>query len=432
MAQSAIASKVEQFGLEAVPKELRSTSWFDYFIIQLSFSVNAGNFLLPALAVMEGGLSFFQAVLCTVIGASLAFFFVSLLSLPGSVHGIPAQYAIRSFIGTKGARFFSSPVRTITSLYWFCVQTIGGTLMIIEICRRYFQIELEFAPLAMLLGSGMAAIAAAGFDAVKKITKYFLPFLLAGQGVIFYLYFTTRSAAPSASNMPIDSNSALLTMALYASLVFVQYISGVSASADMARYAKSPKHGFFGLYAGNFFGFFLTACFGAYSALYYNQLNPFISASTLTDSIPVVMVILICSILSMFSINLNNAYTGAFSLLNIFPALGRLKSAAVFGIAAICLSTIPAFVTEASYFISLMGSAIIPLSAVIVVEFVMNHFKTAQISSKQINGRAAVAIICGICIYFIIPDRFSPGFFTFIFSGLLCLILIKTEKSHHD
>ncbi|MFY0757279.1 hypothetical protein AB1K32_00175 [Metabacillus dongyingensis] len=84
------------------------------------------------------------------------------------------------FYWNKRARFFSSPVRTITSLYWFCVQTIGGTMMIIEICRRCFQVEPEFAPLAMLLGTGMAAIAAAGFDAVKKITRYFPPFFLAG------------------------------------------------------------------------------------------------------------------------------------------------------------------------------------------------------------------------------------------------------------
>jgi cytosine permease len=80
--------------------------------------------------------------------------------------------------------------------------------------------------------------------------------------------------------MPAETNSAFLTMALYASLVYVQYISGVCVSADMGRYAKSPKHGFFGLDTGNFLGFFLTACFGAYSAFYYNQLNPFISASS--------------------------------------------------------------------------------------------------------------------------------------------------------
>lgn len=117
--------------------------------------------------------------------------------------------------------------------------------------------------------------------------------------------------------------------------LFLFSIFQVSApQQDMGRYVKSPKHGFFGLDTGNFWGFFLTACFGAYSAFYYNQLNPFISASSLTDSIPIVMVILRCSFISMFSINLNNAYTGAFSLLNIFPSLGRLKSAALFGIGA--------------------------------------------------------------------------------------------------
>lgn len=74
MSQPAVQSKMERFGLEAVPKELRSTSWFDYFLIQLSFSVNAGNFLLPALAVMEGGLSVMQAAVSTIIGAAFAFY----------------------------------------------------------------------------------------------------------------------------------------------------------------------------------------------------------------------------------------------------------------------------------------------------------------------------------------------------------------------
>lgn len=430
MIQTASETKLERFGLEAVPKELRSTSWFDYFIIQLSFSVNAGNFLLPALAVMEGKLSFIQAVLCTMIGAALAFFFVSLLSLPGSVHGVPAQFAIRSYIGVHGARFFSSPVRTITSLYWFCVQTIGGTWMIIEICSRYFHYEPPFVTLAMLLGIGMAGIAAAGFDAVKKITKYFLPFLLIGQGFIIYLYFTTNTAKLSSSDMPKESDSAFLTMALYSSLVFVQYISGVSASADMARYARSPKHSFFGLYAGNLFGFFITACLGAYSAFYFQQPNPFISASSLTNSIPIVIIILLCSILSMFSINLNNAYTGSFSLLNIFPSLGRLWSAIIFGIAAIFCSTIPAFVTEASFFISLMGSAIIPLSAVIIIEFALNHMRTTimPIPANGFNRNAILVIVAGICLYFIIPVHFSPGFITFLFSCMLYFSLVKIRK----
>jgi hypothetical protein len=64
--------------------------------------------------------------------------------------------------------------------------------------------------------------------------------LLAGQGFILYLYFTTRSAAPSAFDMPEGPNSVFLTMALYATLVFVQSISGVSASADGEIRAFTP------------------------------------------------------------------------------------------------------------------------------------------------------------------------------------------------
>ncbi|KEZ53133.1 cytosine permease [Metabacillus indicus] len=428
MSQPAVQSKMERFGLEAVPKELRSTSWFDYFLIQLSFSVNAGNFLLPALAVIEGGLSVMQAAVSTVIGAAFAFLFVSLLSLPGSVHGIPAQYAMRSYIGVSGARFFSSPVRTLTSLYWFCVQTIGGTFMIIEICRRYFSFSPHFALTAVLLGIFMAAVAAAGFDAVKRMTKYFLPFLLAGQAVMVYLYFTADPALLSSPSVPEYSSSSLPAMAFYASLVFVQYISGVSASADMARYAKSPKQGFFGLYAGNLFGFILTALFGAYSAAHFGELNPFISASALTDSVTLVSVILICSILSMFSINLNNAYTGAFSLLNIFPSLGRLKSAVVFGTAAVACSTMPSLVTEASSFISWMGSAIVPLSAVIIAEFTYVQLEGRELHVRKLNGKGAAAILCGIAFYWIIPESLSPGFVSFIFTLVLYAALLKGQK----
>jgi hypothetical protein len=150
----------------------------------------------------------------------------------------------------------------------------------------------------------MAAIAAAGFDAVKKITRYFLPFLLAGQRIILYLYFTTRSAASSAFDMPAETNSAFLTMALYASLVFLFSIFQVSALQLICRDTRNLLSMAFSDYTPAIFWIFPARRFGAYNAFYYNQLNPFISASSLTDSIPIVMVILRCSFISMFSLYL--------------------------------------------------------------------------------------------------------------------------------
>lgn len=41
----------EQYGLEAVPSSHKLSTWKEYAIITCAFSVNAGIFLVPALAV---------------------------------------------------------------------------------------------------------------------------------------------------------------------------------------------------------------------------------------------------------------------------------------------------------------------------------------------------------------------------------------------
>ncbi len=181
---------IEKLGLEKVPTELKSTTWIEYFIIQLAFSVNAGNFLIPALAVLEGGLSFQAAFIATVLGASVAFLFVSFLSLPGSRYGLPAQYVLRSIIGTRLSMLIASPIRSLTSLYWFSVQTIGGTFVIISMVEKVTPYTIPFVPVAIGLAIIMTLLALIGFEAVKKATKLFIPILVIGQGIILYLFLT--------------------------------------------------------------------------------------------------------------------------------------------------------------------------------------------------------------------------------------------------
>ncbi|MDZ5472505.1 cytosine permease [Bacillus sp. 31A1R] len=433
-------STIEKFGLEAVPKELRKTSWYDYFILQVSFSVNSGNFLVPALAVLNGGLSFLSAVLATVIGAAAAFFFVSLLTFPGSKNGIPAQYAIRSMLGTFTARYIASPIRSLTSLYWFSVQTIGGTIVLIELGKRVFNFELSFLPVAITLAILMSVLALVGFEAVKKATKYFMPFLIIGQIVLFVLFI--QEANNIASSQPIlELQGSVKTFFFYSSLAFVQYVSGVSASSDMARYARSSKGAFWGLFSGNTFGFLLTALLGALSASLLGEWNPFVSASTLTSSYVVLFLIFICVFVSMISINLNNAYTGGFSLLNTFQGLGRVKSALVFGVFAVVLSCFPTLVNEAQNYISLLGTLVIPISAVIVSDFII--VKKCQLTEEDIEGLirsnrlsinklAILAIVFGALLYGLLPKSLSPGFISFVATSIFYVVasIIKKINKH--
>ncbi|MFE7063914.1 purine-cytosine permease family protein [Sutcliffiella sp. NPDC057660] len=421
-------TRVEKFGLEAVPQDLRKTKWYEYMIIQIAFSVNAGNFLVPALAVIEGGLSFKAAFLSTIVGAALAFLFVSFLSLPGAERGIPSQFAIRSIIGVKGARFVSSPLRTITSLYWFSVQTIGGALVVQFLLERFLKASIPFAVIAMFLASIMTLLALVGFEAVKKATKYFMPLLLTGQILMFFLLIRELSDKPilAASEGSWD----LSMMVFFASLAFVQYVSGVSASSDMTRYAITAKQGFWGLYAGNVSGFILTAFFGAFTASLNGSLNPFIATSEMTGSAVYGSIILGAAMVSMISINLSNAYTGGFSLLNSLPELGRLKSSLIFGVAGILLSLTPELVEQAKDYISLIGAFVIPLSAVIVTDFLF--IKKLKINAEHTlptyNKAAFYCIVAGILLYFLLPEPFSPGFLSFLFTGCLYVLIKKLLK----
>jgi NCS1 nucleoside transporter family len=430
-------SVIERFGLEAVPKPLRTTTSIEYAMIQVAISVNAGNFLVPALAVLEGGLSFFYAVLSTVIGAAAAFLFVSILALPGAKYGIPAQYAIRSIMGIRGARFVASPVRTLTSLYWFSVQTIGGTYLLKEMIERFLGYQVGFVPLALIMATIMATLALIGFEAVKKITKYFLPVLFLGGVIMLYIFISVADAGMTFSDVwKHEGTNQIGTMLFFASLAFVQYVSGVSSASDMARYAKSPKQAFSGLYVGNVIGFSITAILGAYTATLAGSWNPYVISTQLTNSPIFIFVIFVAAIASMISINLSNAYTGGYSLLNSIPRLGRVRSALVFGLAAITLSAFPTLVNDAKVYITLLGAFIIPLSAVIVSDFLFVKkrvltdldFERLGNESYHYNIIGFSCVLVGLIIYLILPVSYSPGFVTFVFTGILYYVLKQYTK----
>lgn len=426
---------IERYGLEAVPVNKQNTSWYRFAFIQIAIAANAGNFLVPALAVMEGGLSFWAGVLSTSLGAFLGFLLVSYLSLPGARLGIPAQYALRTILGVHGTRFLSAPIRTLTSLYWFSVQTIGGTFVIQELVVRMTGVDLPFWIYSIPLSVLMVLLAIIGFDAVKKATSYFLPLLLIGEATILYIYFTTNNHGGSLMMLQDGGFVGSISMMLFfASLAFVQYVSGVSASADMTRYAKSPSHGFWGLLIGNSIGFFITAVIGCASAYLYENVNPYVSSSNETSSPVLITIITLTAIVSMISINVSNAYTGGFSLLNTLTKLSRVQAAILFGTTGVLLSGFPSLVNEAESFISLLGGLIIPISAVICGDYLIikrGHLNEDDLNllskPSSLNIYAIVAVSFGGALYFLLPSGWSPGFITFIFVLLTYPLLVKNR-----
>lgn len=414
--------KIEKYGLEVVPDSLKTSSAWDYIKLQTTINVNAGNMLVPALAVLQGGMGFYTAVWTTLLGALAAFVFVALMSIPGAKDGIPGQYAIRSMLGSLGSMLFSSPVRTVTSLYWFSVQAIGGAFLLTSLLQRA-GLEVPFFLTSILLAVIMITIAFIGFQAMKTFASYFTPVLVLGILAMLYTYFQS-GALPVHTEAPEAS-----VIFFYASLAFVQYISGVSAASDLTRYAKTPLHGITGIFAGNGIGYFLTAVLGAWSASAAGEWNAFVVTSEMTENPFMLFIIVTAAVGSMLIINVNNAYTGGFSLLNSMPRLGRLRAALLFGSAAVLLSTMPEVVNNAETFINTLGIVVVPLSGVITAEFLIVQKGRLKPIKEKLNKKAAAVVLISSIGYYFMPASLSPGFLIFVLSFTAYIILARWKGS---
>ena len=425
---------LEKFGLEPVPQELKNTRWFEYAIMQFSYSPNAGNFLVPALAVTVGGLSFGWAFLSALFGASLSFIVFSIMSLPGSKYGIPSQYAFRSFLGINGARYISSPIRAIVLIYWFAVQTISGALFIQVMLQKLGGMTIPLLPISLIMAILMSILSIVGYEAVRKITKYCLPVLIAGGIFALILFLTSQKESfyfaqvwnsPEATNKP-------LSMFFFASLAFVQFLSGSWSSSDLTRYAKTDRDAHWGLLIGNFFGYSFTAFLAIYSVSATGEWNAYITANELTNSHLVGAVIFLAAMISMLLINMNNAYSGGYSLLNCFPSLGRLKSTILFCLLGILLCFFPIFVSEAQRYISFLGYLAAPVVGVIFMEFVFMQKRTINLAvldgSYRYNRRAITVIILGTILAFVLPEAWPVGLLTFGIVVLVYPFLSKFEE----
>jgi purine-cytosine permease-like protein len=161
----------------------------------------------------------------------------------------------------------------------------------------------------------------------------------------------------------------------------------------------------------------MTALFGKLSASLFKVLNPFVAASQLTNSSPLLLVITALAMVSMISINLSNAYTGGYSLLNALPSMSRIQSALLFSVAGIILSSFPQLVYNAQEYISYLGILIIQISAIVVPDYLVirigriSESALVRLASGESNFNREPLVVLGVrmVFYLVIPDSFFTG-----------------------
>lgn len=425
-------AQIEKFGLDSVPARLRTSRWHHYFMMQFAFSFNAGNFLLPSLAVLDGRLSFAWAVAGIVFGSSLAYVFGAVLAFPGVDYGIPGQYAIRSVLGVGGSRFFSSPLRSVASVYWFSVQSLGAAVVIQSALAHFGLLpSVQAIPIAIVLAALMSIAAIVGYGAISALLKYLFPFMIVIM-VTMGLIFAAADAPQFQWSyvMSFQGDRPWFGFLLYGSLAFAQFISAINGTSDIGRYAKTRTDAFAGLFAGNLFGLTATSAFAAYTAIAAGEWNPYVAASRLADSWALQLFIVAGVLVSLLAINLSNAYTGGFSLLNTFPRLGRAQATAAIGGCAAALCLFPDIIDDAKLFITMLGSLFVPLGGVVLVDYVwvkrmvmeplaLQHGTGVYRYWRGYNIPAFIAIGVSLIYYYSAPPGWFAGLTACLAAGVV-------------
>ena len=232
---------VEQFGIEPVPRELKTVRWHDIFSIIFGFALNPGSMLVGGMAVVSG-LSFWGTVGAITSGVLLATIAYTITATVGVDYGLPGQVSMRMVYGLRGAKWVPSFLRTIASTYWFAYQTVAGSLAVVAILDRWTGRPHSLVTVSVIFAVLQAVVAIIGYDSLKHLSRIALPFKILILSFVLVLLGTHSDPnyAPSAVfHYAGKPEAGWLLFVTWMNVVAAGSLTMVTDSADFCRYTRS-------------------------------------------------------------------------------------------------------------------------------------------------------------------------------------------------
>ena len=409
---------VEEFGVEPIPRELRTASWRTLFAINFTFVLNPVMYVIGGLAVVAGGLPLWWAVVAVVTGQALAYAILVVVAQPGVDHGLPGQVAMRATFGFWGARGLTSPYRMVAATYWFATQALTGAFGLQAIVQAITGERLPLVPLALALAAFHATVAALGFDVMRWLLRVVLPLSLGSAGVLVGLYLTSDDPAFAVGRVfaSPDQRFTWVGFATFVTVMCGASLTLVTNVADFCRYTPTRRDMRIGLVSSALLSVAVTTFIGGYVAAATGKTNPFVAAAELTTSNVLLGLLLAAIVVQTFSANLTNVYTAGMSLVNAVPRLGRLRATIAAGALAVVLSGFPAFIEEAQSWITHLGNVAAPLAGVVLADYVLVQRTRIDVPALfhahgryryvgGVNLAAVAATALGVGVFYAVPPE---------------------------
>jgi NCS1 nucleoside transporter family len=404
---------IEEYGVEPIPAELRTTRWRDLFAINFTFFLNPVMYVLGAIAVAGFGLPLWWAILAMVLGQALAYAVMVPIAEVGVDYGLTGQVAARATLGFWGARLLSSPYRVIAATYWFAAQALAAGYAIQAVVQAMGGGKPPLVPVALGVALFHATLAVLGFDVMRWLLRVVLPLSLVFVGVMLALYTSTDDRRFDVGRV-FDSPDQHLTWVGFAGAVTLMAGSSltlVTSVADFCRYTPTRRDVRIGLTASALAAALVDTFIGGYAAAATGETNPFVALADLTATKAVLGLLLVAIVVQGISANIGNVYTAGLSLVNTIPVLGRLRATILVAAAAVALSAAPDVIDSAQKWIVHLGNVAAPLAAVMLVDYVVVKRRRIDVSAlfdpngpyRYLNGvnvSAILAIAAGVALYY--------------------------------
>jgi nucleobase:cation symporter-1, NCS1 family len=364
---------VEQFGLEAIPQELKVVAWYDLFLIIVNFLINPASILIGGMSVVAG-LSFWAAVAAQTLGCVIAFAAYITIATIGVDYGLPGQVATRVTFGLRGAKWLPSLLRVLASTYWFAFQTIAGSLVIVNILDHFSGGHHSLRFVSVLFGLGQVVVAVWGYQSLKILSRIAFPFKV----VILILLWTqlARYHNPDFHPARVLHYQGIVgwkwaLFAVWTNSMAAGWIVMITDAADFCRYSRSRMDMWVGTTSAALGGSFFCALLGAYgAAATLGKVSNFFVVVTSVDSRPLMLLaVLIVIVLDNWTINVLNLYTGGLSVSNIFESVGRFWTTLAVGVASILLSAFPGLVSGYLQYTGALGNLFAPVAGILLADY---------------------------------------------------------------
>lgn len=427
------ALKLEQRGVETVPKDEQIYGFWDLFLVWGGFSIVLTNFLLGSLGVSIG---IGPAILAHIIGILIIAGVVWLGTLLGSGQGIAGTVAMRSAFGING-RYIASVVMFVVGIGWFGVQTgIVGSASY-EIMNDIAP-AIAFTPKVWMMITGvlMATVAIFGYRVIVWLNRLAMPGLIVLLVWLTYKLFTVYGDQLS-SLQPTGDMSFFAVINLLPAGMAAAFVLG----ADYGRYVKSER-ATLGAPLSVMVFFVIVATLGVVSAAATGNWDPV----QILVSLGLGVFGLSMLILAAWTTNVSNVYVASLALSNMTSWL-RVRTSIIASVAGILLALGGIYSYQGlQNYLTLITALLIPTTGVLVVDYFVRNKRQMLVDElfkkeesvywfyKGWNVRAVIAWAIGAVITFTVPQSWIPAVSAMIISGAVYYLLTVNVKpaTHKD